>query len=66
MKSIFWYIFAFLGLLFLMNDTYFSLVYFKILGLILVMFSVYNIQAKIPSKFQKGEDLDDNENEKNV
>lgn len=49
-----------------MNDTYFSLVYFKILGLILVMFSVYNIQAKIPSKFQKGEDLDDNENEKNV
>ncbi len=66
MNFIFYYLAIFIGLCLLLNDSFFGLVYYKILGLILVMFSVYKLQSKIPSKTDDTEVLNSTEKDENI
>ena len=66
MNFIFYYLAIFIVLCLLLNDSFFGLVYYKILGLILVMFSVYKLQSKIPSKTDDTEVLNSTEKDENI
>jgi hypothetical protein len=66
MRQILYYIAILSGLVFLLNNSLFEQVYFKIIGLILVMFFVYKLQSKIPSKSKKEESFNTDKNDENV
>ncbi|PSG88588.1 hypothetical protein [Aurantibacter aestuarii] len=66
MNFIFYYLAIFIGLCLLLNDSFFGLVYFKIIGLILVMFSVYKLQSKIPCKTDETKVLNSIEEDENI
>ena len=54
------YFFLIIGVILILFESYFDNIYFKIIGIALVMFSVFKLQSTIPSKRKSDESSNSN------